>query len=510
MINSNKDSLLKSVTSVMVLVIGLKFIAFVKQAVVAAFLGASLQTDAYFVAFGLIESLYMGFFKSISISIISVYTLVRINENRENAEDLISALLELFLGAAIIFSIILFVFSKQFAFLLAPSYSNEGMLLVAFYLRLQSGLLVFMVFELIGGAVLDSHKKFIVGRIQSFFLSVSVILACFFLVKYLYVLSLIIAYYVSSIMVTILIIVSIKKYISFRFINPFQTPRVKEIIRLAFPVMIGYSAISINHLVGRSIASSLGSGAVSSLYYSQVLDQFVTSIIIVNVGNVMFSFFSNYNAENQIEVIETKLYNILSILVIVLIPVSYITYKFSIDLVKIVYFRGDFTIEAVAYTAAALRGYALAFPFVAIRDILTKSMYSFQDTMRPMRNVTISLILGIIFSIIFSKLFGIFGITFGTGLSVVVGSILNLKSIYKHIPEFQLKRLLITGLKGIISIGVTTVLIRIIFRSSSYYKENLLFLFGMVATIYIFYFFVLFLLREQTIKDLFIWSNRRK
>lgn len=504
-----ETSLFKSASSVMIFVVVLKLIAFGKQAVVAAYLGANAQTDAYFVAYGLIESIYMGFFKSISISIVSIYTLVRINENREKAEDLISALLELFVGIAIILSAILFIFSKQFAFLIAPSYSEDGLLLVAFYLKMQSGLLVFMVFELIGGAVLDSHKKFIIGRMQSLFLSVSVVIACVFLVKYLFVLSLVFAYYVSSILFTVLIIISIKKYISFSFVNPFQTPRVKEIIRLAFPVMIGYSAISINHLVGRSIASSLGIGAVSSLYYSQVLDQLVTSIIIVNVGNVMFSYFSTYNAEKQTQEIEHKLYSILSILILLLIPISYITFEFSSELVKIVYFRGDFTIEAVEYTAAALKGYALAFPFVAVRDILTKSMYSFQDTASPMRNVTVSLILGIAFSIVLSRFMGIFGITLGTGLSVFVGAILNTRSIYKHLPHFNLKRLIVTGGKGLISIGLTIVIIRTIFRSILFYEFNLIGFFGVIVAIFFIYTINLLLLREQSIKDL-IWSKRRK
>ena len=154
-------NLATSTIGVMAFVIALKLIAFIKQATIAAYLGANPQTDAYFVAAGLIESLYMGIFKSISIPIVSVYTMVRINETRENAEDLIAALLELFLGIALILSVVLFAFSKQFAYVLAPSYSDEGILLVAFYLRLQCGLLVFMVFELIGGAVLDSHKRFI-------------------------------------------------------------------------------------------------------------------------------------------------------------------------------------------------------------------------------------------------------------------------------------------------------------------------------------------------------------
>lgn len=493
----------------MVFVIGFKLIAFGKQAVIAAFLGANANTDAYYIASGLIESIYLGGFKSISISIISVYTLVRINENRNSAENLISALIYIFLGIAIAIGLVIFMFSRQFAFLLAPSYSKDSILLVAFYLRLQCGLLVFMVFELIGGAVLDSHKRFLIGSLKSLFSSVCVILACVFLAKYISVLSLVIAYYLSSILFTILIIIFLRKYIKFKKCNPFIIPHVKEIVRLAFPVMIGYSAISINHLVGRSIASSLGAGAVSALYYSQVLDQLVTSIIIVNVGNVMFSFFSSYNAENQTEVIKSKLYNVLSILIILLIPVSYITYEYSIDLVRIVYFRGDFTVEAVAFTAAALRGYALAFPFVAVRDILTKSMYSFQDTASPMRNVTISLLVGIVFSIVLSKFYGIFGITLGTGLSVFFGAIMNFRSIYKHLPGFQLKRLLVSGGKGLFSIGIVIGLIRSIFNSNISNQMSFFYLFGLTITIFLFYFLGLLLMKEQTVLSLILFRKKK-
>ena len=66
-------------------------------------------------------------------------------------------------------------------------------------------------------------------------------------------------------------------------------------------------------MVDKAIASGLGEGYTSALAYSQVLEQFVTNILIVNIGNIMLSYFSSYIAENNLEKVKKLLINILNI-----------------------------------------------------------------------------------------------------------------------------------------------------------------------------------------------------
>ena len=100
----------------------IKFLGLVKQSVLAAVCGANAETDAFFVGSGVIVSLCIVIFSAISISLLSVHTDVLLKEGREKSNDLINAVLRVFIPISIAITLIFFVFSTPIGKLLAPSY----------------------------------------------------------------------------------------------------------------------------------------------------------------------------------------------------------------------------------------------------------------------------------------------------------------------------------------------------------------------------------------------------
>lgn len=433
----SNNKVFKSAFLVTSMMLVFKIIGFIKQAIIAFYFGANAETDIYFIAFGFITGVATAIAKSIGVAIIGVYSFKVVNEGRDAANRMVSALIEITFPAMFLITACVCIAAPLLTNILAPSYDGEIAEDLTFYLRILSGVFIFTTIEIVCGALLDAEKSFFVPRLQSIIYSVAVICACIFISDVLEVTSLILAQYTSSIIYTVLLILACRRFCRIKLINPFEEKGLIQIGKVSIPLIIGNSVLQINAIVDRIIASGLEAGAVSSLSYCHTLEDFVTNIVIVNIGNVIFAHFATYVAEQNIDEIAALLKKTLSILVVFLVPISVVTITCSVEIVEIVYFRGNFEWSNVLLTGRALAGYAFAFPFVAIRDILGKSIYAYSDTVRPMRNSIVCIILNILCSIILSKYLGILGIAVGTVISVIVGCGLNVKSFNQHLPTFK-------------------------------------------------------------------------
>ncbi len=444
-------NIFKSVILISSMVLMFKVIGFVKQAIIAYYYGATTEMDLYFIAYGFIISLSEALVKALSVSMISVYTMVRINEGRDKAQILVSTLLELFMLIAIVCTICFFLFAPQLSAMLLMHSTSTNIAQLSFFIRALSAMCIFIVIELVGTSVLDSERQYYVPRTQSLIYSISVISACILFSSCYRIGALIGALYSSSLIYSVLVWCFVKKYVVyFKFVRiNLNDIYIKQILWLSLPLLIGNSAIQINQIVDRTIASNLADGAVSALSYCHTVAQLVTNVLIVNVSNVLFAHFNNLVINNQNNEVKDTLAKTLSLIFCILAPIMIITVMCAEDIIRILFYRGKFSDNAVNLTSIALLGYAISFPFVGIRDILTKSMYAYQNTRRPMITSLISIVCNIILSITLSKWLGILGITIGASIAIAIGTGLNLYAFKKVCPTFSYHDLLITIIKGI-------------------------------------------------------------
>ena len=446
---SKGKSFFKSAFLVTTMMLCFKVLGFVKQAFIAYYYGASIETDMYFIAWGFITGVSEAIVKALSVSLVATYTSIRVRKGRNEASKLINGMLELMLPIFVALILLTVLGAPVFAKVLAPTYSNDNSNRLSNYLQLLAPTMLFVYLELIFGAVLDSNKSFFIPRLQSLIYSILTMLSCVILSQALGVNALILSQYLASVLFTLIIIRAVKKYHSFFLIHFKDIPQIKEIIYTAFPLFIGNSAIQINQIVDKTITSGLGAGATSALSYCHNLEQFVTNIMIVNIGNIMFANFAEYVANEDYDEIKKTLSKSINILIGILAGISIITITHSTDIVTIVYYRGNFTKDAVTLTSVALIGYAISFVAVAVRDLSIKSLYAFKDTKSPMIASIIAICINILFSIILSRYFGVFGVSLATSISAVVGMIINACFFRKHLTEYEYKKHFLTFLKCI-------------------------------------------------------------
>ncbi|MCR4814654.1 MAG: polysaccharide biosynthesis C-terminal domain-containing protein [Lachnospiraceae bacterium] len=445
--SEKKQSIAKSAILVTLMMLAFKVVAFIKQAFIAYYFGATVETDAYFIAWGFISGISEALIKAVGISIVAIYTSYRISRGKDEAAGLINALLEIMFPCFIIIAGTVLALSPVIGKLLAPSFEGDALMLVCSFIRILAPVLIFVGLQMVFSAMLDSYKSFFIPRLESFLYSLFIIAACVFLSRKIGVNALVLAQYASSVVFLILLIVSIGKFHRFFFIKISRVPEVRRIFITAVPMIIGNSALQINQMVDKAITSGLGEGVTSALYYCHILYECVVNIMIANLGNVMFANFAEMVAKGEKEKVRDLLKNAVNTLIALLFGITVITVIFSKDIVSIVYLRGSFTKEAMILASTALVGYAVSFIAVAVRDLSVQSMFSFADTKHPMIANVVAIAVNICLSILLSRFIGILGVALATSISTVVGMILDGIFLKKNLPEYRYTGNLLTFVK---------------------------------------------------------------
>ena len=117
-----KKNLIKAVGLVTIITVIGKILGFGRESVIAAFYGASAQSDVYFVASVIPTILFAAISMAITTGIVPIY-IEENKKDKEEAANLISALVTLLLVISIVFIALCIVFAPLITKLVAPGFT---------------------------------------------------------------------------------------------------------------------------------------------------------------------------------------------------------------------------------------------------------------------------------------------------------------------------------------------------------------------------------------------------
>ena len=380
-------------------------------------------------------------FSSLSVTLLTMY----VNERERGeiyANGLVSSALKLFVPISAAIALLMCLFSDAIAYVLAPAYSIGERGVVSNQLQLLSVVAFLYCPYLILNAVLEANKVFLAGRALALFQSLLLIVAAVFFSNGGNVLSLVAAFALASVVNLIYIVVRSSKYFSFQRRAPFWTPQMKSLVGLMLPVLLGNAVLEVNSIVERGVASALEAGSVSALTYGWSVYEIVTGVVVSTLAAVLFSFFASYLAKDDVEGMTRCLEKCVITLTLVLAPLTVLTILCSSDIVSVLYMRGNFGEAAKTATSLVVSTYAIGFVPTAIRSVLTKAHYAFQDSMAPMLNGIATVICGGVGSVILAVTFGmgIAGIGVAVSISMFLSAALYQRSLARKLPACQMDK----------------------------------------------------------------------
>ncbi|MEN9630768.1 MAG: hypothetical protein RJA10_3996, partial [Pseudomonadota bacterium] len=162
-------------------------------------------------------------------------------------------------------------------------------------------------------------------------------------------------------------------------------PGVHQVLRQMAPALLGVSVAQISLLINTQIASQLGVGAVSWLFYADRLMEFPTGLLGVALGSVLLPQLSAAKGRGDGEAYSGLLDWGLRLVLLLALPCAVALLVFAEPLVAVLFHHGAFSAHDVAQTAMALRGYGCGLLGIIAVKVLAPGFYAQQDVRTPVR-----------------------------------------------------------------------------------------------------------------------------
>ena len=411
-----------------------RILGYLRDILIAIFLGASIYADAFFVAFRLPNTFRRLFAEgTFNAAFIPAYTKEKIEskiKGNKFADDVFKFLV------LVLFFIILIVeiFTPYIVYLIAPGFFENSVKfnLAVDFTRITFPFLLFVSLSSFFSGILNSNNKFAAAAAAPIILNVILIF------------SLLISYYFKfnfaeqlSYGVTLGGIIQLIFLIYFT--KKFYTPSLKFKINLnkkinyffkkLLPSILSSGVNQINILVGTIIASFEAS-AVSYLYYADRIYQINLAIAGIAVGTVSLPVLSkafNQKNINKISKIQTKS---IELCLLFSIPASLGLILASDEIVNALFGYGSFTIENVEMTSLALKYFGYGIPAFALVKILSNFFFARNNTKTPFYISSLIVIINILISISLFNKIGFTIIPIATSISTWIGVLIYLYLLF--------------------------------------------------------------------------------
>jgi putative peptidoglycan lipid II flippase len=201
---------------------------------------------------------------------------------------------------------------------------------------------------------------------------------------------------------------------------PRLTPRVKELLKTMAPAAIGAGVIQVNLLIDVILATTLGQGAVSYLFYADRLNQLPVGVIGVALGTVLLPYLSKKIAEGKMDEVIHSQNRAIEMGLFLTIPAAVAFVIVPYELIHALYERGEFGAEQAGATSAALAAYAFGLPAYILAKVFTPGYFARKDTKTPMKFALYALGVNLVLNLILMQYFAHVGLAIATSISAWV------------------------------------------------------------------------------------------
>lgn len=198
---------------------------------------------------------------------------------------------------------------------------------------------------------------------------------------------------------------------------------VRRVGKLLIPAVLAGSVGQINALINTVLASMLMTGSVSWLYYADRLLELPIGLVAVALGTVMLPHLSRMAADkNERGFRDTVSWGIGLGLVLGL-PAAVALFMLADGLIATVFMSitgGAMTVTDARMAALALEMFAIALPGFVLVRILAPAFYAHEDTQRPFRYASYSVVANLLVSLSTFQWFGHVGLAWATAIAAWV------------------------------------------------------------------------------------------
>ena len=405
-----------------------RLLGYLRDILIAIFLGTGFLADVFFVAFRIPNTFRRlfseGTFNAAFVPSYSSETVKGKSKSNKFANDVLSYLFLILL----ILVLVAQIFMPAFVSLIAPGFvdDNEKMNLAINLTRITIPFLILVSLASFFSAILNSHNRFAEAAAAPIILNIILIIILLFSKslndKLVYYLSYGVTF--AGLLQLIFLYSFVTKYFNLIFsIKLKVSKKVKIFFNKLLPSIFSSGVTQINILIGTIIASFQAS-AVSYLYYADRIYQINLAIAGIAIGVVVLPQLSKHISQKnkiKIDLIQNKA---LELSLFLSLPASIALLIGSEEIISALFGYGQFNEDSVSNSAKALYYFSLGLPAFAMIKVFSNFFFANHDTKTPFYISLIAVLLNILISVYFFRSIGFIIIPIATTISSWFNSIM--------------------------------------------------------------------------------------
>ncbi len=415
-----------------------RVLGFIRDAILAKFLGTSQVADVFFVALrvpnifrrvfaeGALQSAFIPIFNSF--------------HHKEKKKWIFASQVNLILFlTSLMVVFLMFIFMPEFLKIMAPGYRNskEFMIPAIFLSRITIFYLFFVTIFTFYSAIFNSYNKFVLFALAPCFLNICIITFLFFGKYFNFSSSHLVGanniVFFGSLGVVVggmsqLLLVLFFSYKSgvlkkLKFILPI-IPETTKFLKNMIPVVMGMGIYQINLFVDTVLASFLPFGSISYLFYADRINQLPLAITGISTSIIILPILSRYLVNKSLKTIFKFQEEVLILLLFFSIPASIGLIVAGKEVVSVLFERGEFVSSSTVNTYHALIAYSLGLVFVVWNKVLGAVFYARKDTKTPFIISIIVLIANLALALMLVFRIGFVGLALAGSISACLNTLL--------------------------------------------------------------------------------------
>lgn len=411
-----------------------RVVGYVRECIMAAFLGAGMYTDCLLVAVRLANIFRRIFAEgAFNASFLPRFSGVLCKDGKDYANKVLADVFSCLLLILIIFVTIVIIFFPE---VLKVVVSGFDVLSEKFGLTVNLGricfpYLIFISLSSLCAGVLNTIHKFALPAALHCLLSVTVgtsLVICHYIgldnrtTVYVMACCVILAGSVH----TSLLYTAIRHYgFSFKLIDiKSWSPHVADIMKNMIPGIIGAGVWQLNMMVDTTVCSYFPTGTITCINLADRLNQFPLATLGIALSTALLPMLSQCLAVKDYDRASDELQSGLLFAFFLTFFAATILLSCSDVLVAVAFQRGLFGADEVVITANALEGFALGLPFYILAKVYAAVYFAAKDTKTPVVFAIISVFVNLVCLIVMVPFLKYFGLTLCTSISSMVNAIL--------------------------------------------------------------------------------------
>lgn len=371
-----------------------RVVGFVRDLMIAAFLGASAVAEAYLIAFSL-PNMFRRFFAEGAFNTAFVPIFAKKLQGDEDprgfAEDAFSGLAAVTLAVTLIGTLAMpwLVLAMAAGFV-----GDERFDLAVLYGRICFPYILFISLTALLSGLLNAGGRFMAAAAAPVLMNFVLIAAMVAADRFGWDMGLAMSWSTPVSGIAQLAVVwwaAARMGFPLRLRRPRLTPDLRRLLSVAAPAVLAGGVVQINLLVGRQVGSAF-EGAIAWLTYADRLYQLPLGVVGIAIGIVLLPDIARRLEAGDHEGGRHAYSRAAEFALFLTVPAAVALVVAALPLVSVLFMRGAFDAADVAPTALALAIYGAGLPAFVLQKVWQPLYFAREDTRRPFRFAVLSMV----------------------------------------------------------------------------------------------------------------------